>query len=126
MSDAERHVRNVIEGYLRETGWSASRLAREAELRPTTITRFLNNPDFKAVPGTTTLMKLQSAVAAWRLANDGAKNSPVATGVEHVGEFVQDADELAWLRVWRSMLPIDRNRAILVLRALGADATKFG
>ncbi len=126
MSDARARTRLLIESYLAETGLDPSTLARVAGLSPSTITRFLNSPDFSSIPSTRTMEKLERAVILWRTTSDGAKGgSQPSRAIQH-GRFIQDADQLALLRLWDEMSPIDRRRAALVLRALAMDHSKFG
>lgn len=51
------YVRTVLS----QMGWSASRLAREAGIAATTLTRALNNPDHKFKLSLTTLEKIRAA-----------------------------------------------------------------
>jgi lambda repressor-like predicted transcriptional regulator len=52
-----------VRAALKRTGWAPTRLATEAGLSPTTLTRALNNPAHKFTLNTKTLQKIQSAVA---------------------------------------------------------------
>lgn len=111
---------------MKETGLKPSQLARLAALAPSSITRFLNNPDVTTIPTTRTLEKLEIAIARWREAREGASPGPGAPGGEEVGRFVQNPEQLAWLRIFDSMLPLDRKRAGLMLRAMAIDPSKIG
>jgi lambda repressor-like predicted transcriptional regulator len=126
MSEAATRARAQILGYLDETGWSATRLARMAGVRPSTLTRFLNLPTFKSVPNTTTLVKLETAVIAWRAERDSAQQGTAPASAEQRGRFVHEPDQIAWLDLWNSIPPPDRRRAVMVLRALALDPSKFG
>lgn len=126
MSEAATRARALILGYLTETGWSATRLAREAGVRASTLTRFLNSPTFKSVPNTTTLVKLERAVLTFRASRDHPQHRAATSGPEQRGRFVDDPDQLAWLDLWDSIPASDRRRAVMVLRALALDPSKFG
>lgn len=126
MPDARTRTRLLIEGYIAETGLDPSTLARLAGLAPSTITRFLNSPEFTSIPTTRTLEKLERAVDLWRQSihrrDAGSKPAPA----EQLGRFVQEREELAWLRIWDEMDAADRQRAVLILRALASDVSKSG
>lgn len=126
MSEAASRARAQILGYLDETGWSATHLARMAGVRASTLTRFLNSPAFKSVPNTTTLTKLESAVLTFRATRNNPQQRAPALGSEQRGRFVDQPDQLAWLDLWDSIPVADRRRAVLVLRALALDPSKFG
>ncbi len=126
MPDARTRTRLLIEGYLTETGLDPSTLARLAGLAPSTITRFLNSPEFTSIPTTRTLAKLERAVSLWREALSQPDTLPQSPVAEQVGRLVQDPEQLAWLRIWDEMGRADRKRAVSVLRALASDASKFG
>lgn len=126
MTEAAKRARTQIQGYLDETGWSATHLAQVAGVRPSTLTRFLNSPHFKSTPNTTTLVKLDQAVVAWRATRDKPDASATASGTEQRGRFVDHPEELAWLRLWDAIDIPDRPRALAVLRALALDPSKFG
>lgn len=126
MDDARSRTRLLIEAYLTETCLDASGLARLAQIAPSTLLRFLNDPAYTSIPTTRTMEKLARAIALWR--SQGGLSSPRANPArtEQIGRFVQDAEQLAWLRLWDEMSPTDRRRAALILRALAADVSKFG
>jgi hypothetical protein len=126
MSEAARRARAQIQSYLDETGWSPTKLAQTAGLRASTITRFMNAPDFKSTPSSTTMVKLEEAVAAWRETRDQPDPGAAPLGPEKHGRFVDQPDQLAWLRLWDAIPAADRKRAVLVLRALAMDPSKFG
>lgn len=126
MTEAADRARTQIQAYLQETGWTPTHLAKMAGVRPSTLTRFLNKPTFKSVPNTTTLTKLESAVVAWRAEADRLNDSATSAHAEQVGRFVDQPDQLAWLRLWDAIPDADRPRAVLVLRALALDPSKFG
>jgi len=126
MPDARLRTRLLIEGYLSETGLDPSTLARLAKLAPSTITRFLNDPEFTGIPTTRTLGKLERAVALWRQSAGAAGFSLQPPRPEQLGRFVQEPEQLAWLRIWDEMTPSDRKRAVLILNALASDVSKYG
>lgn len=126
MPDARLRTRLLIERYLNETRLDPSTLARMAKLAPSTITRFLNNPEFTSIPSTRTLEKLERAVALWRLGGTSPDLRPHSPGAEKIGRLVEQPEQLAWLRIWDEMSPADRKRALLILRALASDVSKFG
>lgn len=126
MTEAAERARAQIRGYLDETGWTPTHLAKMAGVRPSTLTRFLNSPTFKSVPNTTTLVKLEAAVAVWRRERHHPHLRAVSSNPEQRGRFVDQPDQLAWLRLWDAIPDADRPRAVLVLRALAANPSKFG
>jgi len=87
MLDASARTRALaaINDALRRTGWSASRLAREAEIAPSTLNRFLKDPDnHPIIPSTRTLAKIAEAAAK------AAPNQPPRTN----GSAITDEDHL--------------------------------
>jgi len=58
---------------MRKTGLAASKLAQEAGVAPSTVNRFLKEPETRPVPNTTTLAKI--AAAAERLTSEGSGDS---------------------------------------------------
>lgn len=61
MADLRDAAREFLRAGLAKTGWKPYRWAREAGVSPTTITRPLNDPDWKPVPKLDTLAKLATA-----------------------------------------------------------------
>lgn len=142
--DADKEVaRYIILEARRLTGKSLSRLAREAGSAASTLTRFINKEDFKYTPSTSTLIKIQQ-IAGMRpggvLTIDGeiapeiaieaapAQETPTSqeppTAVEpgvavrdlgpHLGDSLDDLDEVALLRLWRA-LSITKKAAVFAL-----------
>lgn len=67
MSDEAEEAREIARAFMRQalevTGWKPYRLAKAAGLAPSTITRPLNDPEFKFTPKQTTLAKIGQAAA---------------------------------------------------------------
>lgn len=62
--DADQDAaRRLVKEILRKTGWTASRLAREAAISHTTISRFLNNENVTHTLSTRTLSKIRAAAS---------------------------------------------------------------
>lgn len=63
LTDATEADRTALQAWIREQlnkkGISATRLAREIETATTTITKFLNDPDYKFTPSTPVIAKLE-------------------------------------------------------------------
>jgi transcriptional regulator with XRE-family HTH domain len=126
MSEAASRARAQIQSYLNETGWTPTQLAKRAGVRASTVTRFMNSPTFKSVPNTTTLVKLEAAVTTWRAARHDMETVSAALASEQAGRFVDQPEQLAWLDLWDAIPATDRRRAVLILRALALDPSKFG
>lgn len=54
-------VRQWMDDVMRKTGWAPERWARQANIAPTTITRFLNSENYTYLPSYRTLTKLAGA-----------------------------------------------------------------
>lgn len=63
MDEVQEATRRFIRELLRATGWTASRLAIEAGVSHTTLTRFLNSEDATHTLSNRTLAKIRAAVA---------------------------------------------------------------
>lgn len=61
MDDLQAAARAFLRSALEKTGWSPYRLAKEARISATTITRPLNNDAYKFVPKMDTLAKIAAA-----------------------------------------------------------------
>jgi transcriptional regulator with XRE-family HTH domain len=64
MDDDQEAARRFVKDILRITGWSSNRLAKEAQISHTTISRFLNNQDVTHTLSARTLSKVRNAAAA--------------------------------------------------------------
>jgi transcriptional regulator with XRE-family HTH domain len=64
MDDDQEAARRFVKEILRITGWTSNRLAKEAKISHTTISRFLNNQDVTHTLSTRTLSKVRTAAAA--------------------------------------------------------------
>lgn len=65
-------IRNWIKSLCKWAGVAPTRLAKEAGVAATTVNRFLNNPDIKYQPGSSTLKKLEAAARRLRGSRSGA------------------------------------------------------
>jgi DNA-binding Xre family transcriptional regulator len=64
LMDADQDAaRRFVKEILRITGWTANRLAKEAAISHTTISRFLNNEDVTHTLSTRTLSKIRAAAS---------------------------------------------------------------
>lgn len=61
MDELREAARDFLRRGLKKTGWTAYRWAKEARVASTTITRPLNDPEFKYLPKADTLQKLALA-----------------------------------------------------------------
>lgn len=61
MDELREAAREFFRAGMKKTGWKPYRWAKEAGVSPTTITRPLNDPDWKPVPKLDTLAKLAAA-----------------------------------------------------------------
>lgn len=63
MDPQQEAIRRFINELLRATGWAASRMATEAHVSHTTLTRFLNDDAWPYTPSSRTLDKIREAAA---------------------------------------------------------------
>jgi transcriptional regulator with XRE-family HTH domain len=64
MDEDQEAARRFVKDILRITGWSSNRLAKEAKISHTTISRFLNNQGVTHTLSARTLSKVRNAAAA--------------------------------------------------------------
>lgn len=90
MSEIASSVRDFLRQAVEASGLTAARLAKKANVAPSTITRFLNDPDYPHVPKATTLGKIATAAG---IALPGeialgapARSEPMATMLPVVGQ----------------------------------------
>ncbi|WP_164868094.1 helix-turn-helix transcriptional regulator [Rhodovarius crocodyli] len=79
MDDYQRRIREQVQELLARTGMDATGLARAAGLAPSTLTRFLNDPDVKHSLSGKTMQKLIDAASA-----GGAPAIPTPPGKSEV------------------------------------------
>lgn len=120
-------TRRRLEKLLETTSLDATRLARLAGMAHTTITRFLNNSNYKSIPSTRTLAKLEDVAAAYIAARGGqVAPDPSGAGVPPAGRFVDDPDELRILDLF-ARIPRDRwSQVVRVIGALADDVAEHG
>jgi transcriptional regulator with XRE-family HTH domain len=63
MDEDQDAARRFVKEILRITGWTANRLAKEAGIYHTTISRFLNNEDVTHTLSTRTISKIRAAAS---------------------------------------------------------------
>jgi SOS-response transcriptional repressor LexA len=88
MAEEADEAREFIRRALEVTGWKPYRLAKVAGIAPTTITRPLNDPDFKFVPKQATLNKIAEAagLTAPTVTEASLAVEPVSQWLPVVGE----------------------------------------
>lgn len=88
MVDEAQNAKEFIERALAATGLKPYGLARKAGIAPSTITRFLNNPNFKFIPKQATLNRIAEAagLTAPTVAEPSLMLEPVRQWVPLVGE----------------------------------------
>jgi len=101
MSHREK-IRKQLQTALKTTGLDATALAKAAGVSHTTLTRFLNNPHYMSTPNSTTLAKIDAAVARFG-ADNQADSGPALGGVLLRVDSTQDAEEADLLRAWRRL-----------------------
>lgn len=122
MDEIRDQIREKVRRITEDLGWSLSKIAREAGMSHTTLTRFMNNDDAKWALSTPTLRKLEAL--AKRVAGEIAHHSlssssaldptlsllekEASSGVEDFGELIKNPEMRAWLRVLSAMHPDDR------------------
>lgn len=123
--DVDRNeARRRIEAALKLSGLKASPLARAAGLASTTITRFLNNPEFVSVPGLRTIVAVEAAaakIAAERLRHN-AELGAAPLGDQPPLNGQNDVEDAALLRVWPKLSEDKRKAAMLYLEYLLSQA----
>ena len=88
MAEIADEARDFMRRALEVTGWKPYRLAKEAGIAPTTITRPLNDPNFKFIPKQATLNKIAEAagLTAPTVTEASLEVEPVSQWVPVVGE----------------------------------------
>jgi SOS-response transcriptional repressor LexA len=106
MADASEEARDFMRRALEVTGLSPYKLAKNAGVAPSTITRPLNDPEFKFVPKQATLAKIGQAAGLTppKLPEPSLSVEPVSQWVPLVGEVRAGA----WTRVQDEPVVEDR------------------
>jgi SOS-response transcriptional repressor LexA len=106
MSDeAQNAVRQWIQAILDERGWTAGRLAKAANVAPSTISRALN-PEYEFTPSTKTLAKIAAAVnrVAPEIASEGLDRArAIGRRIPVMGEVRAGA----WFEIDQEPQPVD-------------------
>ena len=115
MDSQQEATRALIQVMLVKTGWSASRLASEAGVKHTTVTRFLNK-EVKHQLSARTLAKLATASGMGVAISAHGPGSP-----EAIDNTIKDEGELRWVQLWRRM---GEDAQRLVYQSLSAMLTQ--
>jgi len=110
MQDHRQKIRKRIEAVLAETGFDATRLAKEAGISHTTLTRFLYNPDYPSTPTSTTLAKIEAVMARFRASHNTQEGAAVAS-FNLPDDTAQDEAEVHLLISWRRLS--DKNKTVV-------------
>jgi repressor LexA len=128
MDDLREAARDFFRRGLEKTSWSAYRWAKEAGVASTTITRLLNDPEWKNIPKAATLRKL---AAAARLDLPDILNGPATMDLSPVERSIPvlgDVRAGSWERIpddpvvteWLPMqVPDYAGAALFALRVTG-------
>ncbi|MGV8995948.1 MAG: hypothetical protein ACOH12_03265 [Parvibaculaceae bacterium] len=75
----KKTLRLWLDGVRKATGWSFERIAREAEVSPTTLTRFMK-PDYPHLLGLDTIRKISATTRIAAPSELGVELAPASTG----------------------------------------------
>jgi len=128
MDEQQKAARAFLRRALEKTGWSATRLAREAGVSSTTITRPLNSEAYKFIPKQATLAKIAEAatieIPDILNVNEGIDTFPVRSfiplrGEVRAGAWEEIPDEPTVIEWLPMAVPDYAGASLFALRVVG-------
>lgn len=86
-------LRNWLDGVRKTSGWSFERIAREADVSPTTLTRFMK-PDYPHLLGLDTIRKIATATQIAAPGELGIETTPTGFGESELKQWIPAPNDL--------------------------------